>query len=156
MTQPPASQHRPKRKRDRVEKQALRYLLASIVSFVANLGIVAGLHQGLDVLPWVAVAVAMATVTVMNFVFMRQYVFDGKDGHWPRQFVAFVASIAGFRVVEYVLFVVLNSVLGLPVMPVYAGVLVLSFVIKFVYFRTRVFTTKRTPAPTATAVADHA
>ena len=123
--------------------QALRFALLSGLSFVVNLSLTAALHEALGLSSLIAVPIAMACVTVMNFGALRWFVF-GHDGRsaW-RQFVGFITSIAGFRLAEYLAFALVHGALGAPYLVTYAAILVCSLIGKFVLLRGTVFRTTK-------------
>lgn len=121
--------------------QALRYAGLSVLSFGVNLSLVVILHEWAGLASYLAVAIAMALVTVMNFCTIRLLVFDrtAKAGRWRAQFAGYLASTAGFRAAEYLAFLLLCGLLLLPYLPAYAGVLACSVVGKFLFLRGYVF-----------------
>lgn len=126
-----------------------RFILISALSFVSYLAITAAATELFGVPPWAAAIIAMVGVTKMNFWFMRRYVFPGSREPWPTQLARFVASIAAFRVAEYTAFLITTELLGLPYLPSYALILVVSFALKFVVFRNHVFGATTVPTPHA-------
>lgn len=122
-----------------MRQQALRFALLSGLSFVVNLSTTYLLHEWVGWSSLVAVPIAMAIVTVMNFCVLRGFVFSGDGRGWWAQFAYFVLSIAGFRVAEYAAFVLLHGVLSSPYLITYAGILAASLVCKFLFLRGTVF-----------------
>jgi len=128
-----------------IRTQAFRFALLSGLSFVVNLSMTFALHEWIGLSSLIAVPIAMACVTTMNFAALRWFVF-GHDGRgvW-RQFVGFVGSIAGFRLVEYAAFALIHGVFGSPYLTTYAAILVASLIGKFLLLRGTVFRTHRPP-----------
>jgi len=128
--------------------QALRYAGLSVLSFSVNLSLVVALHEWAGLASYLAVAIAMVLVTVMNFCSIRLLVFDrtAKAGRWGTQFAGYLASTAGFRAAEYIAFLVLCGVLAQPYLPSYAAVLAISVVGKFLFLRGVVFAGPHKPA----------
>ncbi|MFN3167338.1 MAG: GtrA family protein [Phycisphaeraceae bacterium] len=128
-----------------IKTQALRFALLSGLSFLVNLSMTALLHEWAGLSGLVAVPIAMACVTVMNFAALRWFVF-GHDGRGVgHQFAGFVASIAGFRLAEYAAFALLHGVFGSPYLITYATILVASLIGKFTLLRGTVFRTYKPP-----------
>lgn len=116
-----------------------RFIKLSLLSFVSYLGITACGAELISLAPWAAALTAMLLVTAMNFFLMRRYVFESHDMPWQAQCIRFILSIAAFRLIEYGVFVLGVSVLGLPYLPCYAVILIVSFGAKYLIFRDRVF-----------------
>lgn len=132
-----------------IRHQALRFALLSGLSFTVNLSLVYALHEWAGMSSLIAVPIAMAVVTAMNFVALRWFVF-GHDGRtWWSQMIGFVVSIAGFRLIEYLAFLLIHGLLGAPYLIAYAGILIASLVGKFLFLRGTVFRTspKQTTDP---------
>jgi putative flippase GtrA len=132
-----------------IRTQAFRFALLSGMSFVVNLSMTFALHERVGLSSLIAVPIAMACVTAMNFAALRWFVF-GHDGRsvW-HQFAGFVGSIAGFRLVEYAAFALFHGVFGSPYLTTYAAILVASLIGKFVLLRGTVFRTHKPPAEAA-------
>lgn len=121
------------------KSSGFRYLQASVLSFVGYLALTAVGAERVGIAPWLAALIAVALVTKMNFWLMRRYVFPGEHEAWPVQFVKFTASIAWFRLGEYLLFLVGVGLLNVHYTVCQAAILAGSFVLKFVVFRTHIF-----------------
>lgn len=119
--------------------QALRFGLLSAVSFSLNLGVTVGLTEAAGVSSYLSVALAMVATTATNFLLLRYFVFPGSRQGWLKQLAGFVGSIAGFRIGEYLAFIALHGGLGWHYLPVYASILVVSLVGKFLLLRRTVF-----------------
>ena len=132
-----------------IQNQALRYAGLSVLSFVGNLGLLLLLHEGLGLSNYIAIPIAMACMTTFNFFTIRLAIFRNATANWLKQFAGFLASIAGFRVVEYISFIVLHGVLAVPYLPAYASILIAVAVTKFLFLRNILFAAPR-PAPPIT------
>ena len=130
---------------------AFRFALLSGLSFLVNFFLTIFLHEELQVREEWAFAVVLALTTVMNFVLLRVFVYPGRHGGVLRQFGAFVASSLGFRVVEWVLFALLHHILGFPYKPVIATTLIMTFLIKFFFYGSVIFS-RRSSQPLSSAV----
>ena len=104
-------------------------------SFIVNLGLTVGLHEGLGVKAELAYGVALVTVFFMNFVFFRYYVFiQEKPAPIGQQFAAYTGSALAFRLAEYAGFVIIHSFLGLHYVATVILVQGIAFVIKFFFY----------------------
>lgn len=130
-------------------QQAIRFALLSLLSFAGYLGLTALLHEGFGLPSLAAVPVAMACMTLFNFLTLRLAIFHANDQPWLKQLAGFIASIAGFRAAEYAGFVLLHGLLGLPYLITYAGILATSSICKFLFLRHVLFAAPR-PAATLT------
>jgi putative flippase GtrA len=117
----------------------LRFALLGAFSFSVNFGLTVLLHEVVGVREEIAFAVALALTTVMNFFAMRIFVYPGREGRILAQFGLFVVSSLGFRSLEYALFLVFHTWLGLPYKLVLIATLVTTFVTKFFYYGAVVF-----------------
>jgi putative flippase GtrA len=116
-----------------------RFVVLSGISFSINLGLTSGLHELAKVKEEIAFAVALAVVLVTNFIGMRYFVYTGRQGNVIKQFVSFLLSSSGFRGLEYVLFLVLHTWLGLAYRLAIIATLATTFVTKFFFYGAVVF-----------------
>ena len=117
-----------------------RYTQLAFASAGVTLGGPVLLHEWVGMTEPAAVAIALASAFVMNFFGARSYVFKA-NGFFTPQLLRFAAASAGFRIAEYVVFLVLHTVFGLFYVLALGVVLVVSTATKFVFYRTYVFTT---------------
>lgn len=122
----------------RLPKSA-RFLAIATVNFGLNLGITALLHEALGLPPAAAFAITLVIVTLFSFVMFRFVVFESTHRRWPVQLAEFVASVAGFRLLEYGGFLLIHTWGGVHYLVTAAAVLTGSFVAKFLWYRLRVF-----------------
>ena len=134
-----------------VRQQAIVYALLSAVSFILNLGLTALLHEVVGLSSFVAVPIAMIVITFFNFCTLKLFIFDQSNGKWRHQLAGFIASIAGFRGVEYLCFTLFHGLFALPYLPVYSAILLASAVCKFVFLRSVLFTNRDKNPPIAQA-----
>ena len=120
-----------------------RYSLLAAISAVMTLGLPVAFHEWLGIGERTAVALALAIAFVVNFVGAKSYVFKS-TGALGAQLLRYAAANAGFRVAEYMAFIVLHTAIGLFYVLALGLVLVTSFVVKFVFYRTFVFTSAET------------
>ncbi len=119
---------------------AVRFAVLSGLSFGVNFFLTIFLHENLRIREEWAFALVLGLTTVMNFSLLRLFVYPGRHGRLFWQFGAFVASSLGFRILEWLLFVVCHQGLGFAYQPVIAATLLATFVIKFFYYGSVVFT----------------
>jgi putative flippase GtrA len=112
-----------------------RFAGLGAASFVLTMGVTALLREVVGVPAEGAAAVALATALLANFLACRFFVFAGGGGPMAPQLVAFAASSLAFRGAEYGAFLVLLGPLSVPYLAALAVVLVVSFLVKFVYYR---------------------
>ena len=118
--------------------QAVRYLLMTGLSALVTLGIPALLHEVFDVGEELSVAISLVIAFCVNFLTTRLYVFTS-DGRVGPQLVRFALVSAGFRLGEYIAFLILHTWLGLMYLVALALVLIVSIVLKFFAYRQFVF-----------------
>ena len=106
-----------------------------------NVGLTAILHEIFRAEAELAFAIALTTVTGINFLFHRYYTFVGAGRSLIAQGAAFTASTIGFRGAEYGIFLALHLWLGLVYPVAILMVLSTSFVSKFFWFRHVIFST---------------
>ncbi|MEE2934443.1 MAG: GtrA family protein [Planctomycetota bacterium] len=116
-----------------------RFIVQATISLGLTTAIPTVLVEVFGVPAAVAVLVSFLCVFFVNFAVCRWYVFDSTDIAISTQLLAFAASTAGFRGFEYLLFIALHLLLALPYLPVLVGVLVVSFIAKFLFYSTAVF-----------------
>lgn len=129
---------------DALRTRSFRWGVNTVASFVVNLGVTAGLHEGLSVRPEIAYAAGLLAVFFMNFGFFRYYVFVQQEP-MPvrRQFAAYTASAIGFRVSEYLGFLVIHTLLGVHYIVTMFVVQGATFVAKFFFYGHLIFRGRR-------------
>ena len=130
-----------------IHAQALRFAALSVLSFAGYLGLTAFLHEFVGVSSYVAVPIAMACITLLNFYTLRLFIFDNAGRQWLTQLAGFLASIAGFRVAEYGCFLLLHGLLGFVYLYAYAVILFASAICKFIFLRSVLFAPVRPATP---------
>lgn len=129
-----------------MQHRLFRWGVNTGASFIVNLGLTIGLHEGLGVKPEMAYAIALITVFFMNFIFFRYYVFvQETPAPVGRQFAAYTGSAIGFRLAEYAGFVIIHSLLGLHYIATVILVQGIAFVIKFFFYGKLFQSHKTTP-----------
>ena len=116
-----------------------RFAATGGVAFGLNLSMTVGLHELLGSSEELAFAIALLTVFIFSFFACRYYIFFEARGSIRRQLTLFAASSLGFRCAEYLGFLLLHSMLGVAYVAAVVIILGLSFVTKFVFYRTVVF-----------------
>jgi putative flippase GtrA len=121
-----------------------RFAAMGAVGFGLNIAVTVSLHEWLGAPEELAFAVALAAVFVFSFLTSRYLIFAGASHGDPRrQLLKFALSNAGFRVAEYVGFLVLHTLLRLPYLLAIVAVLGFSFLTKFFTYSTVVFVDDR-------------
>jgi putative flippase GtrA len=116
-----------------------RYIFSSAVSFSVNVGLTAIFHEIFRAEEELAFAIALTTVTGINFLLHRYYTFAGTGRSLIAQGATFTTSAIGFRGAEYGIFLALHLWLGLLYPVAIVMVLSTSFVGKFFWFRHVIF-----------------
>lgn len=109
-----------------------------------TLGIPVLLHERFDVSEKIAVAVALFTAFLVNFLTTRLYVFGVADG-MKEQAVRFLFTSIGFRVTEYLAFLLLLNLLNIFYGWALIMVVTVSMVLKFFLFDIMFFRRKCNP-----------
>jgi putative flippase GtrA len=115
-----------------------RFLAVTVVSAGVTLGAPVLLHELVGMGEEIAVAVALFTAFCLNFFMARIYVFRSGGAVVP-QLVRFAGASLAFRLAEYLAFLALHLWLDLFYVLAVAVVLVVSFVLKFLFYRVFVF-----------------
>ncbi len=135
-------QTRPPSESEGIESRArtfARYCLISGLSFSLNLSLTALLHEVVGASEVLAFGAALVVVFLLNFMFMRYYIFAGTTRSCGPQLIMFSVSSLCFRGGEYVVFIVIQAVIGPPYLASIGTILVVSFLTKFVLYHTVVF-----------------
>lgn len=120
-------------------KQGILFVLASGIGFSINTGVTVFLHEILGVSPGISFAVALVCSYVVNFLNNRKWVFASDDSPLP-QIARFLAVSLLFRLVEYLVFVLLHYLLGVHYLAAVLIALFSFYVVKFFVYRDLVFT----------------
>ena len=119
----------------RTVRTLVRYIQISGLSFVVNVGLTIVLHEVCVLPEELAYAVALVVVFLMNFFAMRHYIYNGTRGTVGRQFAVYTGSAIGFRLSEYVVFLVLHTWLLGDYRMVVIGIATVAASAKFLYYR---------------------
>jgi putative flippase GtrA len=119
-------------------RQASRYLWMTLLSAGLTLTLPVLLHEVFALGKEIAVALALATTFFVNFITVRVIVFRS-IGNMTSEFVRYVVTNASFRIAEYLLFLLMSTVLDYNYIFILGAVLVLSFILKFILYRIFVF-----------------
>ena len=116
------------------------------LSSIVTVGLPILLHEAFSVAEEAAVAIALVTAFVVNFVTLRVFVF-GSIGNKGHEIFRFGLVSAGFRLAEYGIFLVAHNVLQYYYVFALAVMLAISAAGKFVVYKYFVFFRKAgTPA----------
>lgn len=119
--------------------QFIRYGQASAVSAALTLGLPIMLVELFGAGPNVAAAIGLASAYVVNFISMRAYVFRSK-ARVKGQIVRYLSLALALRLCEYAVYYGLHNLLGVHYGIALAGILFVSVLSKFFFFRKLVFT----------------
>jgi putative flippase GtrA len=125
-------------------RRLLRFGALGAVGFALNLAITVSLHELLGAPEELAFAVALVAVFVFGFLTNRHLIFVGAaHGDPKKQLFKYAISNAGFRVAEYVGFLILHTILRLPYLLAIVAVLGSAFLTKFFTYSSVVFVDDR-------------
>ena len=116
-----------------------RYCVMGGVNICINVGVTAFMHEVVGAPEELAYATALLTLLTINFFASRHFVYQASSGSPRKQLVRFVFWSGSFRLLEYVGFLVLHSVIGVFYLAAAIVVQVTSFLIKFLFYRNFVF-----------------
>lgn len=120
----------------------LRFGLSGALSYAVTIGVTWFTRAVIGMPAEAAFAIALATVFVMNFLVMRHFVYQAIEDGLAQQFAQYAVAAVGFRVAEYVAYLVLYRLLAIPYLAAATVVLVVSFIAKFLFYGGRVFVTR--------------
>jgi putative flippase GtrA len=116
------------------------YVFFAVINFCLNIFLTAALHEWFSVPETLAFAITICLAFIVSFLSFRYVVVRGaKDGSASDQFRSFFLASAFFRLIEYVSFIILNVLLGVYYLIAIVFVLGISFFVKFIFYRRRVF-----------------
>lgn len=124
-------------------KSFVRYVLVTCLSFVTNVGMTILLTEVLTLSEEVSFAIALITVFIMNFLFMRYYIYVSREGSAKRQFMMYMLSAIGFRGLEYISFLMIHTWLDVQYVVAIIEIQGCSSLVKFFYYKIAVFREKR-------------
>ena len=127
-------------RRDSTFARFFRFAAMGSLGLGLNVGITAFVHEVLGVSEELAFAVALACVVSFHFLSGRYVIYGAAAGDPKRQLLRFGLATGGFRGAEYLGFLVLHTLVGVPYLAVIVIVLGSSFIAKFVFYGRVVFT----------------
>lgn len=130
----------------------MRFAAGGLISMPVTIGVTALLHEVFALHESAAAAAGLVAALTANFLFLRYVVFASTATPILRQLAMFLASSGVFRGLEYVAFLLLNAALEAQYLLVLAGVLGVSFIIKFLVYENFVFARK---GAESTGAAEH-
>ncbi len=123
----------------RLQQPGVKFLFLGIASFVLTLVATAFFHEVIRFSEETAYLIAIIIAFICNFFGARFYVFESRSKPLLKQFVQFVGSSLFFRGAEYLAFILLHTVMGVYYLLATCIVMTVSFVCKYLFYRTRVF-----------------
>lgn len=119
-------------------KRLFRYFIATFISFCFTFGLPVGLVELGGVDPDHAALVGYISAFIVNFVVMRNFVYQSAD-KVRSQVWRYCLTALGMRTLEYLAFLLLHNVFAIPYYIALFSVLLCAFVLKFVIYRVLVF-----------------
>jgi putative flippase GtrA len=104
-----------------------------------NLGLAAIFHEVLAMAEWLAVALSLSIVFVINF-FAAKFVVFKSQGNWKKELSNFLLSSLLSRLFEYGVFLILFGIFSINYLFAIMMSQILSFVLKFFVYKRYVFT----------------
>ncbi|MGH7628530.1 MAG: GtrA family protein [Gemmatimonadales bacterium] len=120
-------------------RSVVRFAAGGVLSSSVLLGTSALLHEVLGIAEPVAAAGGIGAALIVNFVFLRYYVFRGSVVPPVRQGLMFLSSSGVFRGLEYLGFLVLNLMFKVRYLVALVIVLCVSFTLKFLLYDRWIF-----------------
>lgn len=117
----------------------LRFGSGAALSFTSTLAITYAAVEWLGLDEKLSFAISLVGVFFINFWYLRLFVFQS-ELPWIRQLRDFFVASIGFRIAEYLAFLVLLDIFEIQYLLCVISVLVVSFVAKFFVFNFRIFT----------------
>ncbi len=111
--------------------------------FCTNLAVTALCHEFIGVPVNLAYICGFITTMFVSFLLCRHVIFDAASGDVKYQFLIFFFSSIFFRGFEYLSVVALHSMFQTHYLVALASIQIISFIIKFFYYRGMVFTKPR-------------
>ncbi|MBV5308286.1 GtrA family protein [Chromatium okenii] len=115
-----------------------RYLAVTILSATLSIGLPIFFHEVINILEEVAVALSFAVVLLVNFFTVRYFVF-AVNGSVAKQVGRFIFSSMIFRALEYVIFLLIFSLMQINYILAIVITLSLSLLVKFYFQKFFVF-----------------
>jgi putative flippase GtrA len=128
------------------QSSLVRFLLGGVVTYSVTLTLMAFWIGPVGVQRSPAYALTHVTVLIVGFLLNRRWVFRATAGRPAEQGVRFVLAQGGFRVIDWLLFTVIESLIAPPV---FLGVLAANLLVlpaKYLFYRNHVFAVRPVPA----------
>lgn len=122
-----------------MQQSGIRFFLLGVLSFFLTLGLTAFFHEMVALPEEGAYFCAILVVFLVNFSGARYFVFNADGKPIVKQFLQFVVSSLFFRGGEFLAFLLLHSLLGMYYLLATVIVMTVSFIGKFMFYRSRVF-----------------
>ena len=122
-------------------REPIVYGLLSAQSFLLNILFMAFLCDGFKVSKALAYPISVSLLIVINFFACRQILFRVKSGSMIKQFISFLVSIIGWRIFEYIAYLILVYWLNVHYLIAVVVVSTVSVTGKFFSLRYYIFKT---------------
>lgn len=133
MTQPGSEATSPKSFQNERAVRLLKFLAAGLPAFLLAVPANYWLAGGVGLAKPVAYAIVLAGQVTLNFFLNRVFVFEKRGKSIVQEFVPFVVGILGFRVADWLVYVLLVEVYGLYYLAVQLGNVLVFLVPKFLF-----------------------
>ena len=117
----------------------LKFGVGGVLSVSIALGMSALLHEVLGIRETFAAAGGLVSALTVNFFVLRYIVFAGTVVSIPQQLAGYLGSAGVFRGLEYVGFLLLNTLVQIHYLVALTIVLGVSFLLKFLVYDKWVF-----------------
>jgi putative flippase GtrA len=117
----------------------VRFGLGGLLSSGVAVGTTVILHELGSMSAPVAAAIGLASALLVNFLMLRYFIFRGTRLPWAHQLLTFLVSSGVFRGLEYLAFLLVNTLAGVHYLLALVLVLAGSFIVKFIVYDGWVF-----------------
>ena len=123
-----------------VAMEAVRFGLSAIVGFAVGIFWVWLFHEFVGWPAEVAVIISIVLVAIQNFIVLKHYVYNtATERTYKGMMTQFALSVAGFRGLEYVIFLVFHTYLGLHYLYTIIAIRAVLMVGKFAFYKHTIF-----------------
>lgn len=126
--------------------EAIRFAISAVFGFAIGIFWVWLFHELVGWPAEVAVILSIVLVSVQNFIVFRYYVYrTATERNVVQMMAQFALSVAGFRGLEYVLFLTFHTYLGYHYLYTIITIRIILMVGKFGFYRLTIFRSDAAP-----------
>jgi len=130
--------------RNRFHTQAFRFALSAVAGFGMGIFWALFFHEKVGWSEELAAALSILLVSIQNFLVFLGYVFKpDRRMQFKTLATGFALSVAGFRGVEYLIFLLLHTLMGFQYLVVLVVVRIGLMGVKFFFYRSTLFAEQR-------------